>query len=244
MNSEGILGYTKAAVASLLAMLLLSGCYQGEIEELREQNQEILNRLSQLEEGQKKLDGGANPRPVDDPNKVYSIPLGDSPVRGDPDAPVSIVEYSDFQCPYCAQVQPLLMQLLERYPQDVKLVFKQFPLVFHEAARPATIASLAAHEQGKFWEMHDVLFANFRTLSAQRIETYAIQAGLDMDRFREDLVDGKERYEAVADADYKLGESVSVRGTPTLFVNGVKVRNRSLEAISAMIERARGTAGS
>ena len=231
---------------SLLAMLLVSGCNQSEIEELHAQNQKILTRLSQLEEDQNKLKGAgaADVRQVEDPNKVYPIPLGDSPVRGNPDAPVAIVEYSDFQCAYCAQVQPLLMQLLEKYPDDVKLVFKQFPLSFHEAAMPATIASLAAHDQGKFWEMHDVLFANFRTLSEQKLEAYAAEAGLDMDRFRLDLIQGKARYEDIAGADSKLGTSVSVRGTPTLFVNGVKVRNRSLEGISAMIERARDTAGS
>ena len=213
----------------LLTVLHTSGCHQGEIAELKAQNQEILN---------------AGTRPVDDPDKAHPIPLVNSPVRGNPEASVAIVEYSDFQCPYCAQVQPLLMQLLEKYPRDVKLVFKHFPLSFHQAARPATIASLAAHEQDKFWEMHDVLFANYKTLSVNKLQDYAREAGLDVERWRRDVAQNQEDYEAIATADYNLGTSVSVRGTPTLFVNGVKVSDRSLEGISAMIERARDTPGS
>ena len=228
----------------LLAMLLTSGCHKREIDELRVQNQDILKRLSDLEEAQKNADARPDAGRQADPSTVYSIALGDSPTRGRADASVSIVEYSDFQCPYCAQVQPLLMQLLEKYPRDVKLVFKHFPLSFHAAAKPATIASLAAQEQGKFWEMHDVLFANFRTLSTSKLEDYAREAGLDIERWRQDLLDNQERYAGIAEEDYNLGISVSVRGTPTLFVNGVKVQDRSFEGISAMIEAARNTPGS
>ena len=225
-----------STIATLLTVFITAGCYQADIEKLRAQDEEILQRLAQLEAGQKK--GGAQPE-AEDPDKVYTIPLGDSPVRGNPEAPVAIVEYSDFQCPYCAQVQPLLMQLLEKYPDDVKLVYKHFPLAFHAAAMPATVASLAAHEQGKFWEMHDVLFANVRTLSASKMEDFAVEAGLDLDRFRSDMGEHRDRYEAIAKADFDHGRSVAVRGTPTLYVGGKKVRNRSLEAISAMIEEAK-----
>ena len=228
-------------VATLLTVFIGAGCYQGDIEELRARDDEILERLAKLEEGQKQE--GAQRQP-EDPDKVYTIPLGDSPVRGNPEARVAIVEYSDFQCPYCADVQPLLMQLLEKYPDDVKLVFKHFPLAFHPAAMPATVASLAAQEQGMFWEMHDVLFANTRTLSAIKMEDFAVEAGLDLDQFRSDLSQHRARYEAVAKADFDQGRSVAVRGTPTLYVAGKKVRKRSLEAISAMIEEARDAPGS
>ena len=233
-----------AGTALLLALSAGTGCYRGDLEELRAQNEQILQRLAELEEGQKKLEsaGGGGPQP-EDPDKVYAIPLGDSPVRGNPAAPVAIVEYSDFQCSFCAQVQPLLMQLLEKYPDDIKLVYKHFPLSFHQAALPATVASLAAHEQGKFWEMHDVLFANIRSLSETKMEGYAREAGLDLDRFRRDLSQNKARYEAVAQEDFDQGRSVAVKGTPTLYVSGKKVQNRSLEAISAMIEEARREAG-
>ena len=162
------------------------------------------------------------------------IPVGHSPVKGPEDAPVSIVIFDDFECPYCAKAVPLLSQVLKDYPSQVKLVFKNFPLRMHQNARLAAIAGLAAHRQGKFWEMHDLLFANYHGLNPETIRKLARQIGLDMLQFENDLFNPE--LAAMIDRDIEEGRKTDVRGTPTLFVNGRRVQKRTVEAIEAMIE--------
>jgi protein-disulfide isomerase len=222
------------------------GCQPGgeQLEQIAEQQEEILAKLKTLEANQKRL--LAQPRaaaqrpqrPKEDPNKVYKIDIGDSPIYGKADAPVAIVEWSDFQCPYCSRVVPLLKEVHKKYPDDVKLVFKHFPLSFHQAARPAAIATMAAQEQGKFWEMHDALFENQRSLKPDNMEEIAQKAGLDMERFKKDMAEKKDEYGKRVDADFRHGQSVAVRGTPTIYVAGKKVQNRSVEGLSAMVDAA------
>ena len=123
--------------------------------------------------------GGCGPPQEDleqqpeDFERVYSIPIDGSPIRGNPSAPITIVEFADFQCPFCAATSPLIQQTLETYGDQVRIVYKHFPLSFHRAARPAAIASMAAQEQGRFWELHDVMLESYRTLSAGRLPEYA-----------------------------------------------------------------------
>ncbi|MFQ5513355.1 MAG: DsbA family protein [Myxococcota bacterium] len=235
--------FVTIALAAGLAMGTLA-CQPGgeELKRISEQQEEILQKLRTLESNQKRLLSPAAAaraqRPQEDPNKVYKIDIGDSPILGKPDAPVTIVEYSDFQCPYCARTQPLLKQLHEKYPDKVRIVFKHFPLSFHQGARPAAIASMAAKEQGKFWEMHDVLFENHRSLNPSNMEEMAKKAGLDLERFKKDMEEKAQDYAKQVDADFRQGQTVAVRGTPTLFVNGKKVQNRSVEGMSAMIDAA------
>jgi protein-disulfide isomerase len=116
----------------------------------------------------------------------------------------------------------------------VKLVFKNFPLAMHQHARAAAIASLAAQRQGKFWPLHDLLFENFNKLNPQKIRELAEQAGLDMNRFDQDQKDAK--LQQRIDADIQEGQRVGVRGTPTIFVNGHLLQQRSLAALSQLIE--------
>jgi len=164
------------------------------------------------------------------------VRLGASPVRGKRDAPVTIVEFSDFQCPFCARSNPIVDGVLAKYPDKVNYVYKHFPLAFHAAARPAAIASIAAQDQGRFWEMHEVLFKNQASLDASKLEDYAKQAGLDVARFKKDLESKKAEYEKRVDAEFALGQSVDVRGTPTLYIGGKKVRVRTVDGMSAMID--------
>jgi protein-disulfide isomerase len=208
-----------------------------DIAEIKSKQDEILQRLTAIEEGQKKLQAPARAaRAEEDWDKSYTIAVADSPVRGKADAPVTIIEFSDFQCPFCARSNPIVDGVLAKYPDKVNYVFKHFPLAFHAAARPAAQASIAAQEQGKFWEMHNVLFANQATLDPAKLSDYAKQAGLDVARFEKDLAARKTAYDKRIDTEFALGQSVDVRGTPTLYIGGKKVRVRTVEGMSAMID--------
>jgi protein-disulfide isomerase len=215
-----------------------------QIEKLAEQQNEILAKLKTIEANQKKIlaarPAAARPqRPAEDYDKVHKIEVGDSPILGNPEAPVTIVEYSDFQCPYCARATPPLKEVQEKFGDKVRIVFKHFPLSFHKGAKPAAIASMAAQEQGKFWEMHDVLFKNQKALTdPEKMVEYAEEAGCDVEQFKKDMEANKEAYEKRVDAEFKHGQTVAVRGTPTLYINGKKVQDRSVPGMTAMVEAA------
>jgi protein-disulfide isomerase len=131
-------------------------------------------------------------------------------------------------------LQPTLKKILETFPNDVKLVYKDFPLSFHKYAKDAAKAARAAGEQGKFWEMHDLIFENFSTLSEEKFKEFAKKLNLNMDKFLKDFKSDK--YDKLIQADINLGRSIGVTGTPTLFINGKRVRNRSFEALKSTIE--------
>ena len=161
---------------------------------------------------------GTRPTPklLDDP---VPIPTLGSPVMGPADARITLVEFSDFQCPYCSKAVVQINATLKAYPNDVRLIFKQYPLLeLHPAAGIAAAAALAAHQQGKFWPMHDVMFANRGRLSRQSILGWAKDIGLDMLRFMADL-DSDAIKKAVL-RDQADGDKAGVEGTPTVFVNG------------------------
>ncbi len=141
-----------------------------------------------------------------------------SPSEGPENAKVTIVEVSDFQCPFCAKARDTVHQVLQAYPGDVRLIFKHNPLPMHKDAMAAAIASMAAHRQGKFWEMHDKLFANPKALQPSDIEGYARQVGLDLERFKKDLADPEIRKKI--DRDQRAAEALGARGTPAFFING------------------------
>lgn len=156
-----------------------------------------------------------------------------SPTLGPSSAPVTIAVFDDFQCPYCAKVVETLKAVLDKYPEQVKLVFKNFPLTMHQHARFAAIAGLAAQRQGEFWSLHDRMFANHRQLNPEKIRKLAETLTLDMDRFEADLNDpalGRR-----VDSDIREGKRIGVRGTPTLFINGRRVQKRTVEEMSRMI---------
>lgn len=157
------------------------------------------------------------PKILDEPVK---IPVAGAPVTGPPEAAITIVEFSDFQCPYCAAAVPQIRQVLKSYPAQVKLIFKQFPLEEHPQADLAATAAVAAQKQGKFWPMHDILFAHPNDLSRKSILAYAKQAGLDPDKLESDM-DTTEVRETVV-RDVQDGTTANVQGTPTIFINGQK----------------------
>ena len=132
---------------------------------------------------------------------------------------------------------PELEQVLEKYPKQVKLVFKNFPLVRnHKFAMPAAIAALAAEKQGKFWEFHDLLFKDYSHLNEEKIKEIAQQLKLNMEKFEKDRKDPQ--IMAMINRDLAEGNQVGVRGTPTVFINGRLLRNRSMAGFQELIEKA------
>lgn len=147
-----------------------------------------------------------------------SIPVSGAPSLGPQKAPVTLVEFSDFQCPYCAAAVPEIKALLKAYPSQVKLIFKQYPLEEHSQADLAAAAAIAAQKQGKFWQLHDAMYNQYENLSRKNILAMAKQIGLDIDRFENDI-DSTEVRETVV-RDVQDGNDAGVQGTPTLFIDG------------------------
>ncbi|HTA46686.1 MAG TPA: thioredoxin domain-containing protein [Bryobacteraceae bacterium] len=160
----------------------------------------------------------ATPPPVlDDPVKIS---IAGDPYQGPENAKITIVEFSDFQCPFCSEAVAQAKAIVKNFPKDVKLVFKQFPLDSHAQAEFGAEAALAAQAQGKFWEMHDKLYAGFPDLSRRTVLRYAKEIGLDVNRFTAE-VDSR-KYKARVMAEEQEGEVAGVGGTPTFYINGKK----------------------
>jgi len=176
-------------------------------------------------------------RPTEDPRAVYRVPVDGSSVKGPADALVTIVESSDFECPFCKRVLPTLKQLEEAYPGKLRFVFKHNPLPFHARALPAAIATEEARAQGgdaKFWEMHDALFAA-PSLDAASIEKAAADVGLDVAKVREAIASN--RHKARIDSDQKLVQAIGAPATPTFFVNGRKLAGaQPFEAFRTLVD--------
>ena len=153
-----------------------------------------------------------------DPSRRYAVNTSGSPIKGDAKAKLAIVEFSDFQCPFCSRVTPTLKQIETEYGEKVRIVFKHLPLSIHPKAPAAHAAAEAAHRQGKFWEMHDKIFADQRGMSEAKYLTYADELGLDVEKFKKDIASSgvKQKIDADAQEAAKLG----VTGTPAFFVNG------------------------
>ena len=161
---------------------------------------------------------------------------GDAPGFGPADAKLTIVEYSDFQCPFCGRAAGVVDKLREKYGAKVRFVFRQFPLEMHPDAALAAEAALAAQAQGKFWPFHDVLFQNQRDLERASLEKYAQKAGLDMARFRSAL--DHHTYEGAVKSDMSLATEAHVSGTPSMFIGTERVENPTdFASLSREIDR-------
>jgi protein-disulfide isomerase len=173
----------------------------------------LIAQLAQRERSSKPLDADTQ----------KALLEGTPPSFGPADAKVTVVEFSDFECPYCSSAAQTVAKVKTKYADRVKLVFRQFPLPFHSHARSAAQAALAAHAQGKFWAFHDLLFANQRALTDEDLAHYASEAGLDAKAFQAALADAA--ITEKINSDVALGERVGVQGTPTMFINGERVEN-------------------
>ncbi len=168
------------------------------------------------------------------------VEASDAPSFGPSNAKVTLVEFSDFECPYCSRAASVAGQVKQQYGDRVRFVFRQFPLDFHQNAQVAAEASLAANAQGKFWEFHDKLFENQQSLGRSSLESYAKELGLDVAKFKA-AMDAPETARRVK-ADLELGKEVAVQGTPTLFINGKRIGNPTdFGEVSKAIEAALGS---
>jgi protein-disulfide isomerase len=172
------------------------------------------------------------PRMLEDP---IVIPVGGAPSLGPQNASITLVEFSDFQCPYCAAAAPELAAVLKAYPTQVKLIFKEYPLDTHSQAALAAAAAVAAHKQGKFWPMYDAMFAAHNDLSRDNLVALAQKNGLDLKRFEADL-DSTEVKEAIT-RDVQDGDRAGVSGTPTLFIDGQRYNGPiELESLKPVLD--------
>ena len=143
------------------------------------------------------------------------------PSRGPTNAPVTIVEFSDFQCPYCGREYPVIERLMKEYDGKLRLVFRHYPLDFHPFAQKAAEAGACAQDQGKFWELHDKMFTNQGKLAVADLKGYAKLLGMDAPKFDKCLDSGEKK--ALVDDDLKAGSAAGVNGTPAFFINGIFV---------------------
>lgn len=164
-------------------------------------------------------------------------------VKGSADAPVTLVEYTDFQCPACGAYYPLIKQLTEEFGDKVRVVIRHYPLIeIHKNALSGARAAEAAGRQGKFWEMYDILFSNQKEWSLAEdpmksiLPSYAGRIGLDMEKFRQDMADSS--IDDKINQDRRTGNDLEITGTPTFFLNGKKLENpRSIEEFKSLVQK-------
>jgi protein-disulfide isomerase len=216
----------KYLVIFILAAALAPACapsqdqLQEAVGEYLKKNPEVMKKYVQEAVKGK---GRQPPKPLAERIKeAIKVPLNNAPIKGKAEAPITIVEFSDFQCPFCNRVNPTLEKVLKEYNGQVRIAYRNNPLPFHKNAMSAAKASLAAKEQGKFWEMHDLLFEGQRNLTDANIKSMAKKLNLDMAQFEKDWKGTK--FDALIAEDMKFARNNGARGTPSFFINGVYVR--------------------
>jgi thiol-disulfide isomerase/thioredoxin len=147
-----------------------------------------------------------------------NLSLDGAPVKGNPSAPVTVVEFVDYECPHCKRVQPVLRQVLDDYKDEVRVVFKHYPLGSHTNARLAAEGAMAAHKQGKFWAYNDKVWANSESLTPAILEQIAKEVGVDVAKWRTDLE--SEEIRGRVDKDKGEGQTLGINHTPTIYING------------------------
>ncbi|MGB7947390.1 MAG: thioredoxin domain-containing protein [Candidatus Binatia bacterium] len=170
------------------------------------------------------------------PRFRVEVPIKSAPFKGPVDAPVTIVKFEDYQCPFCREIQPILRELFSRYGGKIRLVHKDLPLdAIHPQARQAAEAARCAGEQGKFWIYHDALYANAPEASQEMLTSYAKEVGLDVNAFDHCLGSGK--FKSAVQRDLMDGAQLGVTGTPTLFINGREISGKQpLETFTAILD--------
>jgi len=221
------------AVGIGLSTLLLVACQgsgsfaklQESLAEIQAKQDTILAKMGELETkiGQAPAarpgQDPKGPKPgAPDPKLTYKVDVGDAHTKGPATAKVTIVEWSDFQCPFCSRVVPTMKELEQAYGDDIRIAFKHNALPMHNRAKAAAIAAEAAGKQGKFWEMHDLLFANAKELTDENFAKWAGEIGIDVETFKKDLADPE--LAKKVDANQQQGTKLGARGTPAFFVNG------------------------
>ena len=168
-----------------------------------------------------------------DPSAVKVIPIDGSPTKGPDNAPVTIFEFADFECPHCREAVPKIDALLAAHPDQIRFVYKSFTLQFHVHGEPAAKAACAAGNQGKFWEMEHLLFERQQNLETSDLEKYAGMLKLDIPKWRADM-DSPQVAARIAH-DHELGESLKLQGTPTIYINGREFESEGDETLDARV---------
>jgi len=203
---------------------------------------DIQNELQLIQNKINNLGNNAQPQqqqqqpPSEDMNKVYTIDPGVSTIIGNKNAPVTIVEFSDFQCPFCSRFYSAIKDVMGAYPDKVRVIIKNFPLPFHPNARPAAKLAMAANEQGKFQGMMEALLNNGGDVSDGKIKEYAQSLNLDYNKLMADYKNKDAQWEKQVQDDLQMGASVDVRGTPTFYLNGRKTNARDLATFKTQID--------
>lgn len=166
---------------------------------------------------------------------IHEITTEGSPFMGKADAPVVMTVFTDYQCPYCARLHPLLKQLVENNKDTLKIVFKNLPLQMHKFAKKAASAALAAHSSGKFMEMQDELYKNMNNIDINNVRKIASDLGLDLDEFERKM--NSKEIQRLISMDIMDAEKLGVRGTPTIFINGKISKDRSINGIQNIIDK-------
>ncbi len=167
---------------------------------------------------------------------IKTINTEGSPFLGEEKAPVIITAFSDFQCPHCAQLGEIFQKLLDKNPTTIKIVYKFFPLPNHQFAGAAAVAAWAAYQQGKFWQYHDLIYADFNNLTMEKLSQFAEKLGLNLPQFQQQMNSQEAKDKVIA--DLQDGRNANVAGTPAVFVNGRLARERTQEVLQKMIDEA------
>ena len=216
------------------------------LDEISDAQNVLLKKVSGLEKSVANLALASKNKPADkkqppqaDPNKVYNVPVGDSFSKGPADAAVTLIEWSDFQWPHCARSVSLIDDLLKKYPNDLRVVIKQFPLSFHKQARKASIYVLAAERQGKYMEMSNKIFENYRQLKSNEDlpRQYAEELGLDMVKFDQDVKDPALDARIEREMQQMKQSGIPRMSVPKFLINGKEPQGkRDVANYSAFIE--------
>ncbi len=218
----------KRAAAGMIATSLVLGVVACEKKEAPAVKKEAVEKKADNEVAKKK-------------GNIFNVTIGDAQVMGPADAPVTVINFSDFQCPFSKRSYTMMQKVMKDYKGKVRYVFKHFPLHFHKQARMASRAAYAAGNQGKFWEMYDKLFENQKQISDDSVKGWAKSLGLDMTTFEKDYLEkndaGKRTdSEKTVAEDMAQGRKFGVRGTPTMFINGVKFVGANSKKVEAIIK--------
>ena len=209
-------------------------------------SKELAERIEKLEKKVEALEkrpaGPARPAEAPPQTAAYNIPNQDSPVLGKKDAKVTVTLFSDYQCPFCSRVDPMIRDIVKDpdLKDKVNVVFKQFPLSFHKDARPSAKAALAAQDLGgdeAFWKMSEKLYGGQKELTSENFSKWATEIGLDAKKFEKAVKDNDAKYETILNRDTDLGsKEAKVRGTPSIFVNGWELKTRSVDGVKALVK--------
>lgn len=224
--SKGPLG---SLTLFILSLTLVAACAPSQqqmdaaVKDYIEKNPKVLEAQINKVLKEKGIRGRRPQKTIDEMIKnPVKVGLNNAPFKGSEDAEITIVEFSDFQCPFCKKVNPTIDEIMKKNKGKIKFAFRQNPLPFHKNAMSAAKASLAADAQGKFWEMHDALFENQRNLTDENIKKLAKDLGLNVAQFEKDWK-GK-KFDVQIQEDLKFAKSSGATGTPSFFINGVFVR--------------------